>query len=142
MAVITKQDRAGSDFTYTREELLAARATPKQVGCSHEPLEHQWPTPKHRRSLPVGPLVKYLERRYGRTILPPNKSLEIQPGVFTRWEIAEAIGVHPTTVGYWLDGRRDITMKQADQIAVGFGVNPGEIWGDAWWQLPDVAPYR
>jgi hypothetical protein len=44
------------------------------------------------------------------------------------------VGVTRETGKRWLEGQM-ITVWAADRYAVGMGLHPCEVWGDAWWDL-------
>jgi len=43
-------------------------------------------------------------------------------------EIAEQLGVTTGTIRNWRSGRRRLTRKRADELAIGLGLHPVLIW--------------
>ena len=78
----------------------------------------------NRRTLPLQPLLDLTE------LLGPC-------------DIASLCGVARETVYRWRDGTTTtITPGDADRMAIRMGMHPAEIWGDDWWNIPDILDPR
>ncbi len=53
----------------------------------------------------------------------------------TRKQLAEVIGVHETTIGQWILGRKKPSFDNIYQIYVKFGVTPNEIFDIDWFTI-------
>lgn len=58
-------------------------------------------------------------------------------------DIASLCGVARETVYRWRAGdTTTITVGDADRMAIRMGMHPAEIWGDHWWNIPDILDPR
>lgn len=74
----------------------------------------------HKRVMPLQPLLELTE------LLGPT-------------DIASLCGVSRETVTRWRSGSTaTITAHAADHMAVRMGMHPAEIWGEHWWNIPDI----
>lgn len=125
---------------------MAARASAPLRSSAVKREPYDWPVPIKPRQLAIGPLMNYLEATYGVPVQrpgePPPGTDDFAPAVLSQVQIARILGVHQTTVGGWMRGRSAISVFMADRIARTLGVFPTDIWGQAWWDVPDAKdPY-
>lgn len=74
------------------------------------------------RSVPTAPLNEFVRAQFD-----------------TDCDAAAALGLKLNTVRAWRH-RPTISVFNADRVAVALGCHPFDIWGWAWYEIPDLAP--
>lgn len=65
-------------------------------------------------------------------------TLQIKYPRYSYKKLGIEIGFSPEAIRQWRDGKRRIKFVSGDKIAVSLGMHPAEIWGDEWWDIPDI----